>query len=303
MKRLAWGEFAREVLALYERPMRRRSTYRKMRQVLAEFGAHCRHCRDLDPGAVAAWIAAHPGRRPATVVTMLSSLRTACRYGKARGWLRDSPFEFRSPRQWIDADVPELPPPVHTAAAIAAALHTADSEALGGPWRARRLRAVFYVAAYTGARKREILGLRVEDVDLGLGVIQIRTNGRRPLKTRGSAADLPIPAALASVLADWIPRAGSEWLFPGAWRAGPWIDGAPGYRPIDELIALGVRAGVEGLTFQSLRHSFASLSEGWGIGELMLQRLLRHSSTRTQRGYRHALPGPMQAAAALVRFP
>jgi len=302
MKRLTWGEFARGVLALYEPPIRRKSTHRKMRQVLDEFGRHCRHCRDLTPETIAAWIAEHPGRRPSTVATLLSSLRAACNYAISRGWLKTNPFQFRAPREWIDPDVPELPPPVHTGEEIAAVLRQADSEASGGCWRAARLRAVLYSSAYTGARKREIMGLRVEDVDLELQVLRIRTNSKRPLKTRKSSANLPIPAPLAYVLAEWIPLASSEWLFPGSYRLGPWFDGAPGYRPIDELKALGKRAGVEGLTFQSLRHSFASLSEGWGIGELMLQRLLRHTSIRTQRGYRHPLSGALVEAAAKVRF-
>src|SRR5271157_6539776 len=42
--------------------------------------------------------------------------------------------------------------------------------------------------------------------------------------------------------------------------------------------------------------SFASLSEGWSIGELVLQRILRHSQIRTQRMYRHEMPEVLQAA-------
>jgi integrase len=297
-----WGQFASEVLALYEPPMRRVATKRKMEHVLAEFEAICRCPAELTPSSVAAWIAAHPRRRPATVESYLRSLRAACTYAIGAGRLERSPFDFRSPARWVDWDVPELPPPVHSAEEIARVLALADQEALEGDWRASRLRAVVYAFAFTGARRRELLALAVADVHLDQGVIDIQTNGRRSLKTHASAARIPIPAPLAGVLATWLPLCGSSWLFPGLRRRGPWLEGPPGQKALDQVKALGLRAGVPGLTFQSFRHTFASLSEGWGIGELALQRVLRHSNLRTQQAYRHELPEVLKDAAAKVHF-
>jgi integrase len=294
--------FQAEVLTLYDPPMRRASTRRKMEKVLGEFAALCRRTEDLTPAAIARWLKAHPGRRPATVDAYLRSLRAACSYAVRAGTMKASPFGFRSPGQWVDWDVPELPPPVHPAAAIAAVLETADREALGGPWRAGRLRAVIYTAAFTGARRGEILALQTADLELERNVIVIRSNCRRKLKTRSSAAELPVPARLGEVLADWAPRCGSAWLFPAVRRQTPWLEGPRGRKAADEVKALGLRAGVPGLTFQSCRHTFASLAEGWGLGELVLQRLLRHTRIRTQRCYRHPLPEVLREAAARVRF-
>jgi integrase len=105
------------------------------------------------------------------------------------------------------------------------------------------------------------------------------------------------------VLRQWIPRCGSTWLFPAERRRAPWLGGAPGAKALDELKALGLRAGVPGLTFQSCRHTFASLSESWGIGELALQRQLGHCRVTTQRYYRHALPEVLRGVAERVHFP
>ena len=174
-----WEEFRSEVLALYEPPMRRIATRRKMAHVLDEFGVLCHRPADLTPSSVAAWVRAHPDRRPATVESYLRSLRAACTYAIGSGYLERSPFAFRSPRQWIDWDVPELPPPVHSAEEIARVLALADSEAQDGSWRAARLRAVVYAFAFTGARRKELLGLAAADVDLDHGAIAIRPNGRR----------------------------------------------------------------------------------------------------------------------------
>jgi hypothetical protein len=90
-----------------------------------------------------------------------------------------------------------------------------------------------------------------------------------------------------------IAAAEGEWLFPHAYQTGPWLWGRPGHRPLDEVKQLGERAGVAGLTI---------LAEDWGIGELMLQRILRHSTPRTQKHYRHHDAELLHRAAAKVRF-
>ena len=71
-------------------------------------------------------------------------------------------------------------------------LATADSEALAGSWLARRLRAVVYTLAFTGAHKAEVLGLRLADVDLSRETIAFRSHPKRRLKRAARAAVLPI---------------------------------------------------------------------------------------------------------------
>jgi integrase len=95
---------------------------------------------------------------------------------------------------------------------------------------------------------------------------------------------------------------GCEFLFPHSYRTGPWFSGRPGHRPLDEVKSLGERAGVDGLTILAFRHTVATLAEGWGISELMLQRLLRHARRATQRSYRHADLNQMHAAAGLIQY-
>jgi len=302
-KSCSWDEFACEVLGLYLAPMRGIATYRKMSQVLREFGGVCRRPADLSPGAIARWISVYPGRRPATVDSYLRSLRAACVYGLKLGVLKSNPFDLRGPSEWVDWGVPDLPPPVHSGEEISRVLALADEKAIGGSWRASRLRAVVYAFAYTGARRRELLGLRVSDVDLVAGTISISTNTRRSLKTRASAAVVPVAPALSARLSLWTPDCGSIFLFPGVRRVGPWLEGPVGGKALDEVKALGVEAGVFGLTFQSFRHSFASLAEGWGFGELALQRILRHTSLGSQAFYRHVLPDVLRDVAGKIRFP
>jgi integrase len=299
------AQFARSVLDLYQVPIRRKATRAKIRQALEEFAAICPDTAALTPGAVARWLAAHPGRTPRTAYSLLRAMRTAVRAGIALGLVPSDPFAFRSPRAWFPAGALEDPTRRrhHGAEAIARVLRRADAEAYAGPWRAWRLRAAVYGVAYTGCRAREVLGALAADYDRESGLFWVRPNARRPLKTAASHAPLPACPALAAVLDDWVDRiGGSPWLIPGRRRSGPWLGGAPGYRPVDQLRKLGERAGVEGLTFLSLRHSFATLSESWGLGEAMIQRLLRHSRPQTQRAYRHADLDAMREAVSRVHF-
>lgn len=301
---VAWSQFQSEVLALYQEPHRRSGTLAKMSQVMREVGAICPTTAELDPVSIARWLAAHPGRAAWTRRTLLSALRAACAWMHWKGY-GPNPFGFRSLSGWIPADELQEAASLarhRTEAEIRSVLDQADAEASGGDWNALRLRAAVYCWAYTGAGSSEILGLRVIDVDLPGRMISVRSHPGRRLKTGARAARLPIAEPLAVVLEAWLSLAASEWLLPGATRRNYWHGGAPGYRPVDRVRQLGERAGVPGLTILAFRHSFGTLAEGWGIGELMLQRLLRHSRPTTQRAYRHHDSELLRKAIDKVKF-
>jgi integrase len=294
-----------EVLALYAPPARRPATRAKIRQVLDELGPLCKRASDLQPATIARWLADHPNRSAATHRSLLSALRAICSYGVYQGYLRKSPFEFRSLGQWLPADEIEESEQFRrhrSAAEVRRVLAQADAEAIAGPWKAQRLRAAIYCWAYTGAGNREILGLRVGDVDLVDRAITVRSHPRRRLKTGARAAILPIATPLLAVLETWIPLAGCEWLFPHSRRTGPWLHGVMGHKALDQVKQLGARAGVDGLTILDLRHTVGTLAEGWGIGELMLQRILRHARRQTQRHYRHHDLAQLHEAAAKISY-
>ncbi|MEJ7637468.1 MAG: site-specific integrase, partial [Singulisphaera sp.] len=242
MPAIPFPRFVQELLELYRPPLRSKATRTKMAQVLREFAAlpALRKTSDLSPPAIAGWIAAHPARSAVTTHSLLRSLRAACRYARIRGYLRADPFEWRSPANWIRPDEVRDPRDKHhPAEAIARVLDLADRESGGGSWSAGRLQALAYSYAFTGARKSEILGLEVADVDLAGRLILLKSNARRRLKTRGSAQPVAIAEDLAEVLALWLPRTGSPWLFPGVTLRGPWLAGGPGVRALDQVKQLG----------------------------------------------------------------
>lgn len=311
MSTIPFDAFRREVLDLYRPPLRAKLTHLKMRQVLdlCVDPVGLSSPAELTPAAVARFVAAvAPGRAPRTVRGLLSYLSAACSYAVFRRYLDQSPFAWR--RQWVrhgalgsGSDVPVGDSSEvgrhHSREAIARVLESL--RLASHTWDGGRLHALACTYAYAALRLREALYLRVEDIDLELGVLRV-TPRWRPLKTDQSASPVPIAPPLRTVLADWLPRCESPWVFPTLSRERPWTGGPPGRKPTHRLTAAGRAVGVEGFTPLSLRHSFATHAEYWGLSELMVQRILRHSTTRTQRRYRHADLANMAEAATAIRF-
>jgi integrase len=143
--------------------------------------------------------------------------------------------------------------------------------------------AALRLLVLTGARLREILYAKWEEVDLERGLIFLADSktGRKPLY---------LSAAAKKVLAD-IPRiegnphviAGAK---PGAARADlkkPWV-------------AVSRAAGLEGVRLHDLRHSFASFGAGASLGLPIIGKLLGHSQPSTTARYAHLDADPMRRA-------
>lgn len=286
------AEFIDRILELYRPPLRAKATYTRMRQVLGIVGAMgVETTADLNTSFVARFVAARAakGEHPNTTASLLSSLRAACGLASDEGWIRRSPFARR--RRWVQAVTPR-PPVYHGRQEIARALDLARceiGEASGWEqWKARRLYALLATVAFSGMRKNEALHLRTEDVDQDRRLLMIVARKGHRLKTAASGQPVPLAVPLAAILADWIQFINPGWLFPTMTRADrPWTGGVQGTKPLDQLQALGRRAGVEGLGFLSLRHSWATLAQHWGFSSLEIARVLRHTSTRTQAHYLH----------------
>jgi integrase len=292
MKPLAWSEFSVEVNLVYGAHAPK--TRQRIRQVLREVGAlpNVRTTADLTTATVARYRDAVLARtsNPWTVNGLVSYLRAVCSYAAepAQGYIDRSPFDVpRSGRRKLFLPVYETGDKTHHGLTdigrVFVHLEQLMSSAPGAEkeWRAERLYALFSTVAYTGLRRGEALGLRWEDVDLVHGFLRVRPR-LGPLKTPKSAAPVPCPAPLVPILDRWRDRCGCAWVFPGILRQGPWSN-SNGVRPLDELRAAGEALGIEGLTFLSLRHSWATHSEAWGVTEGQCRRILRHTRPLTQQ--------------------
>jgi len=279
---LPFPEFVAAAIALYSGPAYARATLQAMERVLYQVERLQPHgTADLTTAFAAKLVALRSSEvSPNTIRGELSRFRALCNFAIEEGWLERAPRWKRvRPRA-----VPSKTKRLHSIAEVARVL-----ELLRGrrsDWESHRLYALVAVAACTGARRNELLRIHVEDVRADRGVILI--SSRQRLKTEASAAPVPICPMLEEILREWLPRTGSEWLFPGVKRFGPWTGGTASKCPLGRLKAVGEDLGIEGLTWQSLRHTFATWARRrWGLSGIQLRDVLRHTTEHTQEHYVH----------------
>jgi integrase len=139
----------------------------------------------------------------------------------------------------------------------------------------------------TGARLREILDAKWEQVDLERGIIFLPKSktGKKPIYL--SAPAMTVLAALPRI-------AGNPHVIAGA------KDGAPRADLQKPWAALKRVADLEGLRLHDLRHSFASIGAGVSMSLPILGRLLGHSQAQTTQRYSHLDADPMHRAANAI---
>jgi integrase len=135
---------------------------------------------------------------------------------------------------------------------------------------------IVMVALNTGMRKGEVLILRQEDVDLDLCLIHVRDS------KSGESRDIPINSTLIDVLARLKKNAkGQQYLFenPGTCMA---------FGDVKRSFKSALKeAKIEGATFHTLRHTFASHLVMEGIDLPTVASLLGHKDISMTMRYSH----------------
>lgn len=176
-----------------------------------------------------------------------------------------------------------------------------------------RLFPMLRLAAYSGLRRAELLGLRWEHVDLDRGVVGVvatRTKVGSSMvdgepKTDTGRRSVDLDAATVAVLRRWRAQQRADQL---AW--------GPAYQRSDHVFTredgsllhadhlaqrfdrLASSAGVPRVRFHDLRHTHATLLLKAGVPVKVVSERLGHASPAfTMNVYQHVLPG-MQAEAA-----
>ena len=180
--------------------------------------------------------------------------------------------------------------------------------------RVHRLGAAFHVAATTGVRRSELLGLRWSDVDLAAGTLRIAqklVSGpdgyelRRSTKTTAGARTINLDGGTVEVLRDHRKRQAELRLAHGSDYVShdlvfPREDGRP-FPPagLTQAFRRAVRAsGLPPIRLHDVRHTHATLLLQAGEPVKVVSERLGHASpTVTLTIYAHVLPG-MQAGAA-----
>ncbi len=168
--------------------------------------------------------------------------------------------------------------------ALGAALQGAEDEGSNG-----RALMVMRLLALTGCRVGEVTNLKWSEVDF---------EGRcwRLEDSKTGASVRPIGRAALDVLGTVEPDEPVAYLFPAARGKGPVT--VDGMRPLWRKIVQG--AALEGVTFHTLRHSYASMAGDLGFTEHTIAALVGHAASSVTSRYIHHLDSVLIAAADRV---
>ena len=169
-------------------------------------------------------------------------------------------------------------------------------------WKRRRLRALIYFNAYTGARIGEILHLKWTDLDFDEGIAIFNWTPQHRVKTEGSEAPVGMADVLVEVLREWQKHKKCEWVFPNEANM-PWTSGPPGYKSLDQLKAIAKGAGIDHATWKMFRHSLSTHGKQWfGMTPEQMRVQLRHTTEKTQKIYDHADLANLRGAVKDIDF-
>ena len=145
--------------------------------------------------------------------------------------------------------------------------------------------AAIRLLVLTGCRLREILDLRWEQIDFGRGLLFL------PDSKTGKKTVLI--AARAVQILEELPRVGSYVIVGN--RADQPLSGLK--RPWK---AIRKHAKIDGVRLHDLRHTFASVGAGSGLGLPIIGKLLGHKQSRTTARYAHLADDPLRQASESV---
>ena len=171
-----------------------------------------------------------------------------------------------------------------------------------------RYRAAIACALFSGLRLSELLGLVWRDVDFDRGVLHVshqlaRDGTRKQLKTPAARRDVVLMPELAALLrrhrlASPFSRDEDLVFCSGRGRT-------VGHRNLTArgLEKAGSRAGLSGVTFHALRHTFASLLIDQGHDVVFVSRQLGHANPSiTLKVYAHLFDHERHAERARDRL-
>jgi integrase len=155
---------------------------------------------------------------------------------------------------------------------------------------------MFTIAAFTGARRSEILRSRVDDFDFAADTVTIREKKKDRSKEL-TFRTVPLTPSLKAVMQGWLAE------HPGGQHTVCTTSG----RPVTvQMAAKAFRRAVDGskwevlLGWHVLRHSFASNCALRGTDSRLIDRWMGHQTEEMRLRYQHLFPDQQQQAIRAV---
>jgi integrase len=165
-------------------------------------------------------------------------------------------------------------------------------QAGGQPW----LYPMVAFAAYTGARRSELLRIALTDIDLKAGMATIREKKRT--KGKLSSRKVPLTPKLGEILRAWMTvRPASSFLFCQPQRVvhskkrrtePTAVTKDEAHDHLRRALAGSKWKVLRG--YHVLRHSFCSNLVAGGVDQRIIDEIVGHSTEEQRRRYRHLAP-------------
>lgn len=231
------------------------------------------------------------GRSRHYAKNVLSTLQSVVRSARSWGYLvRD----FRVTDLTLPAEGIRKIPRFFTAGQVVAIIEAAENPS----------RTIFAVAAMTGMRPGEVLGLSTDDLDFDHCLLYVRQTAYysklQTPKSRSSIAPVPMPGPLEAMLREyvraWVPN--SPRLLFATRNGTPFAENNLVQRKLWPILD---RLQIPRCGMHAFRHTHASLFVAQGASPAVAQRQLRHSDMRaTMDNYVHVLGGEQRDCAERV---
>ncbi len=239
---------------------------------------------DITPHDVETWFhgLADKGLAPATCNRILAVFKTVCALAGRKGLIQlgRSPCEGVKPFKILTRKENHLSGEQAKTLkkVLEKILETAPVQAA----------VVILLLLLTGARKREILNARWENVHLDMNLLIV------PLSKSNKARHIALSSEAVELFRT-VPRQGdSPWVFPGLKPNKPLSDVFQFWKKLRKGL------GFDHVRIHDLRHTYASLLVNRGHSLYEVQRLLGHSDPRTTMRYAHLGQSSLVAAAQSV---
>ncbi len=149
------------------------------------------------------------------------------------------------------------------------------------------IHAMVTLAAHTGARRSELLRVRLEDVDFSSNTVTIREKKR--VQGRNSLRQVPMSGLLTKVMKAWMKDKTGE------------IFGLTRDQAHDKFQKAFAGSKWEMLKgWHVLRHSFASNCAAQGLDQRIIDTWMGHQTEEQRKRYRHLFPHQQRQAIDLV---
>jgi len=173
------------------------------------------------------------------------------------------------------------------------------------------MRCAVHLAAFSGLRRGEILGLTLDNIDLDNGVLQVRHSltqwdELKAPKTAAGYRDVPVPAIVCDMIREWIARYyiqnDRKLIFRGA--TGGLVAVADFQHRYWRLLGrAGLGSDRDRFHFHALRHFAASWMIHHGLPLTDVAALLGHSKfDMTLQVYAHPVTKPAMQRATIERM-